>query len=166
MKTIQVDSGLLVADIVWIATALLHREHPDRADFTVQEIVQRARRENLADEFRQSVSVHASQHCVANKPPDRGAYRMLLATGRSTRRLYRPTDAAHPARKGKITPRRDQVPDRYHELLDWYEKEYVPRGQTGSKELDPILALRGLGKEIWEGEDPDAYVRRLREGWQ
>jgi hypothetical protein len=158
--------GVLVADEVWIATALLHREHPERRDFTVREIVDRARREKLADELRPGVLLHASQHCVANKAPNPGRYRMLFATGRSTRRLYRLTDAAHPSRKGKITPRRDQIPDRLHELLDWYEKEYVPRGQTESKQLDPILALRGLGKEIWEGEDPDAYVRRLREGWE
>ena len=31
---------------------------------------------------------------------------------------------------------------------------------------DPILALRGLGKEIWADEDPDEYVRRLRKGWE
>ena len=30
---------------------------------------------------------------------------------------------------------------------------------------DPILGLRGLGKEIWADEDANAYVRRLREGW-
>lgn len=30
---------------------------------------------------------------------------------------------------------------------------------------DPILALRGLGREIWRDEDADAYVRRLREEW-
>lgn len=29
---------------------------------------------------------------------------------------------------------------------------------------DPVLALRGLGKEIWVGEDADACVRRLRDG--
>lgn len=28
---------------------------------------------------------------------------------------------------------------------------------------DPILALRGFGRRLWE--DGDAYVRRLREGW-
>ena len=31
---------------------------------------------------------------------------------------------------------------------------------------DPILGLRGLGKEIRADEDADAYVRRLREGWE
>ena len=31
-----------VADEAWIATALLHREHPDRKDFKTTEIVRRA----------------------------------------------------------------------------------------------------------------------------
>ena len=29
-----------------------------------------------------------------------------------------------------------------------------------------ILALRGLGRELWADEDADSYVRRLREGWE
>lgn len=30
---------------------------------------------------------------------------------------------------------------------------------------DPILALRGVGRELWADEEADAYVSRLREGW-
>lgn len=35
----------------------------------------------------------------------------------------------------------------------------------GSREADPILSLRGLGKAMWASEEADAYVERLREGW-
>jgi hypothetical protein len=35
-----------------------------------------------------------------------------------------------------------------------------------NKENDPILALRGSGKELWADEHADYYVRRLREGWR
>ena len=31
---------------------------------------------------------------------------------------------------------------------------------------DPILSLRGTGKETWADEDADTYVERLRQGWQ
>lgn len=31
--------------------------------------------------------------------------------------------------------------------------------------VDPILALRGVGRELWTDEGVDAYVSRLREGW-
>jgi len=154
------------ADEVWIATALLHRENPNRPDFNIQEIVQRANQENLHGSQRPGVIVHASLHCVANREPKYCNYRMLYATGKHTRRLYRPADLAHPSRRGKVTPRRDQIPESYHELLDWYERIYVPNGPTGPSPVDPILGLRGLGKEIWEGTDPDEYVRQLREGWE
>ena len=43
------------------------------------------------------------------------------------------------------------------------------RGRVDKKcrdESDPILALRGMGREIWANEDADAYVDRLRSGWQ
>jgi hypothetical protein len=33
----------------------------------------------------------------------------------------------------------------------------------GSKRNDPLLALRGSGKELWADEHADDYVRRLRE---
>jgi hypothetical protein len=35
-----------------------------------------------------------------------------------------------------------------------------------TKEEDPLLALRGSGKELWADEHADEYVRRLREGWE
>jgi hypothetical protein len=31
--------------------------------------------------------------------------------------------------------------------------------------LHSIMELEGLGKEIWEGVDPDEYVRNLRHEW-
>jgi hypothetical protein len=153
-----------VADEVWIATALLHREQPERKDFTAQEIVARAEREGVHGRLRPGVYVHALQHCVANRPPKPGRYRMLFATGKTTRRLYRPGDPYDRKREGsKIVPARADLPPRYRELLDWYEQVYAASG--GGKARDPILALRGLGKEMWSGEEPDAYVERLRRGW-
>jgi hypothetical protein len=157
---------LKVADEVWIVTALLHREHPERDDFTVAEIVERARKEGLTPELRPGVYVHAVVHCVANRPPNPGRYRMLLETGPNRRRLYRPGDPADEARRGgKVTPARAAIPARYHRLLDWYEKEYGAR--RGLKPgADPLLALRGSGRDLWASEPADQYVRRLREGWE
>jgi hypothetical protein len=157
---------LKVADEVWIATALLHREHPEREDFTVAEIVERARKEGLTQQLRPGVYVHAIVHCVANRPPNPGRYRMLLETEPNRRRLYRPGDLAHEARRGgKVTPVLTAIPARYQPLLDWYEKEYAVR--RGLKpEADPLLALRGSGRDLWANEPADQYVRRLREGWE
>jgi hypothetical protein len=34
------------------------------------------------------------------------------------------------------------------------------------KRLEGILKMRGMGKDLWKNEDPDDYVRKLREGWE
>ena len=62
-----------VADEVWLATALLHRENPSRSDFTLNEIVEQGcGREGIIDELRPGVYVHAALHCVANRPSEPG----------------------------------------------------------------------------------------------
>jgi hypothetical protein len=163
MKSITAPKHVLVADEAWIATALLHRERPDRADFTVGEIVERARAENMTGSLRPGVSVHAYLHCVANRRPNPGMYRMLYATSKTTRRLFREGDDVHPKRKGKITPDPDTLPPQYRYLLDWYHKEYVTGGQDNW--LRGVRELAGAGREIFRGVDPDEYVHQLREGW-
>jgi hypothetical protein len=91
---------------------------------------------------------------------------MLFATGRLTRRLFHPGDPYDPSREGsKTIPEREEIPSQYHELLDWYERRLASRPSERVEE-DPILRLRGLGKEIWANQHPDEYVRRLREGWE
>lgn len=166
MPSLANRAALSVADEVWIATALLHREFLDREDFSVQEIVARVEREGLHTPLRPGVYVHASQHCVANRPPSPGRYRMLYATEKARRRLFRPNDESHPDRDGaKVVPSRAAIPERYRGLLDWYEREYAP-SHARRHPLDAILEMSGLGKEIWQGVDPDEYVRQLREGWE
>ena len=54
----QTLTKLKVADEVWIAAALLHREHPAASDFSIEEIVDRARRESLHEPLRPGVYVH------------------------------------------------------------------------------------------------------------
>ena len=161
----SVERAISIGDGVWIATALLHREHPDRQDFTITEIRERLARETLAGPIRPGTETHMRLHCVANRPRDPSRLRMLFATGTRTRRLFREGDPYDPSREGgRIVPSADTIPECYRHLLDWYSSEYSPRGDV-SKPVDPILALRGLGKEVWAGEDPDAYVRRLRQDW-
>ncbi len=159
-------TAVKVADEVWIATALLHREQPERQDFTTQEIRDRARREAIHGELRPGVYVHVVQHCVANRHPNPGRYRMLFATSKKKRRLFRRGDTYHPQRSASKThPSRDEIPSEYRFLLDWYQQEYQ-RESVARDATDPILGLRGMGREIWQGVDPDAYVRQLRENWE
>jgi hypothetical protein len=155
-----------VADEVWTAAALLHREHPERVDFAVEEIVERAQQEGIERPLRPGVYVHVVQHCVANRPPNPGRYRMLFQTGEGRRRLFRKGDTHHPAREGaKITPAPEDIPAAYRDLLAWY-REWSAAAAQASQEGDPLLALLGSGKELWSDEHADDYVRRLREGWE
>jgi hypothetical protein len=154
-----------VADEVFIATALLHRENPGRADFTIREIVQRVLAENLYGELRPGISVHVSMHCVANKAPNPGRYQMLYATGLRTRRLLRATDDVHPLRTGKIWPVPDDVPPRYRELIDWAKEQYGESAAKSRRWLGSVLDLSGAGADHWSKQDPDEYVRELRESW-
>jgi bifunctional DNA-binding transcriptional regulator/antitoxin component of YhaV-PrlF toxin-antitoxin module len=112
-----------VADEVWTSVALLHKENPERADFSIEEIKARARRENWP--IRPGFNVHASYHCLANKPPNPANHRMLYEDSRGRKRLYRPGDPCHSERKvGKIHPdKRDLLPA-YHSLVDWYDAVY------------------------------------------
>jgi hypothetical protein len=157
---------LKVADEVWIATALLHETSPTQPDFSVEDIVARAQKENLAGALRPSVYVHVLQHCVANRPPNPGRYRMLYETAPGRRRLYRLSDSYDPRREGsKTLPIENEIPKEYRYLLGWYH-EWSGGGRPASLDADALLTAARLGREIWKDVDPDDYVRQLREGWE
>lgn len=159
-------SRLKVADEVWIVTALLHREQPQQPDFTVEEIVERAEKEGLAGPLRPGVYVHIVQHCVANRPPNPGRYRMLFETGPGRRRLFRKGDPYHPAREGaKSTPNPEDMPHGYAGLAGWYH-EWSSVAARSRLETDPLLALAGSGRRLWANEHADEYMSRLRKGWE
>ncbi|MGA3161609.1 MAG: hypothetical protein ABSC77_10355 [Terracidiphilus sp.] len=147
MASQSVSIDVTCAVEVFLATALLHQEQPERPDFTIQEIVNRAAKENITGEMRLGVNVHASQHCVANKAPNPARHRMLFATGRSTRRLLMPGDDVHPERTGKIFPEVGEVPEAYLPLLEWAKERYRNARTTEDLHIS----------------DPDEWVRQLRE---
>lgn len=121
-----------VADAIWVATALLHREHKQNpyADFAVREIVERAIQ---IDGYRPGLQTHATQHCVATKPPNPGRYRLLTETGRGRRRLFRDGDPSHPDRReGKVHPDPADLPQEYSELVEWYEHDFRHNGHRGT----------------------------------
>jgi|SRR5450631_660339 len=166
MKTVSLAIRQKVADEVWIATALLHREDPKREDFSIDEIMERAGKEAASRPLRPGVYVHIVQHCVANRAPNPGRYRMLYETAPGRRRLFRIGDNYDPAREGaKIVPDGENVPPEYAKLLDWYQDWARHMAQDKIKS-DPLLALCGSGKDLWADEHADEYIRRLREGWE
>jgi hypothetical protein len=188
MASVLLSTEVGLAAEVFVATALLHQEQPERTEFTIKEIVNRAAQEGIAGEFRSGLNVHVSQHCVANRPPNPAKHRMLFATGKHTRRLLLPGDEVHPERTGRIFPDAGEIPESYLPLLEWAKKRYQ-EGRTGARAhssidgpqqpsapkqssetperwLEGLLEMEGLGQEYWKGIDPDEFVRKLREGWE
>jgi hypothetical protein len=149
-----------VANNVWIILALLHRENPERPDFTGSEILERAAAENLLGSKR-TFQTHLSSHCVANREPDKVKHRLIFSTGRGRYRLFRTGDLSDPKRTGKIAPAREELPRHYQDLLDWYEGQYAPKPKDGW--LQGMFDMEGAGKGIWADVDIDEYVRQLRE---
>jgi hypothetical protein len=157
--------AIRVADETWLGLALLQYEHPETDSFSAREILDRVKAEGAHPELRPGVQVHIYLHNVANAEPNSAKYRMFYKLADDSYRLYRQTDPAHPARKGKIVPARSELPQKYHYLLDWYEREYSRKQTPIREEDDPILQMRGLGKEIWADTNADDYVRSLRSNW-
>jgi hypothetical protein len=156
---------LLVADEAWLGLALLHREQPEKGSFTAREILDQIKAERASPELRPGLQPHVYLHNVANLEPNSARYRMFYKLPDDTYRMFRPADQSHPSRKGKTMPAREELPEKYHYLLDWYEHEYCAKETTMKEEDDPILSMYGVGKEIWADTDADEYVRSLRANW-
>jgi hypothetical protein len=135
---------LRVADQAWIAAALLHRENPERVDFGLQEIVRRAEQE--FGHLQPGVRQHMVSHGVAQNEPTPARLRVFTKTERSRRRLFRPGDTFNPKRTGRTYPEPNSLPEKYRPLVDWYLREYVPDGHSGSP---PSAA---------GGSDPSVYL--------
>jgi len=68
----------------------------------------------------------------------------------------------------RLDRRNDLASDHRRQLASAFRERLSERAGTGRvvREKgagDPILRLRGLGKEVWAGVDPDRYVEQLRE---
>lgn len=157
---------LTIWNQIWIACALLHRAHPERPSFTQSEIIAKLRDLKLEPEVsKQALWAHLGGHCLAIKKADPARLRILHKEADGTLRLFRPGDPEHPERRsGRIAPVEDKLPPKYRELLNWYRGEYCA-GLAGS-EADSILALRGVGKQVWrELGGGDEFIRRIRGDW-
>src|SRR5437868_11747920 len=78
LHPVEVITMIKVADEAWVALALMHREHEERASFRVKEVVERCRQEKISPILRPGVQVHLYKHAVANIAPSTGRYRMFF----------------------------------------------------------------------------------------
>lgn len=163
-------SKLTAGDVVWIATALLQKESPKKAGFTVKEIEARVAQEKVWSDNPKTIYDHAQSHAVANKPlhlNSRGM-RLLYAIG-TLRRLYLPGDDIDAARRNGREITEQRLPERYRSLWQWYSTWSKAKAESEAPSQpseDPLLALVATGRKIWADEHADEYVRRLREDWE
>lgn len=137
--------NIKVADQAWIALAFLEMEHPDREDFRSEEVLERAKAEFGA--LQPGVRQHLGSHAVASLAPTPGRYRMFTRTGHGRIRLYRKGDKVHPERTQKFVPKREDIPQQYWHLLDWYHGRRgsaKPIAPGASSDPRAFLALIGL----------------------
>lgn len=145
-------ANIKVADETWIGCALLHYENPTKESFSAQEIVSRVKKENIFGSLRPGIYHHAQSHCVANRRPQGGRYRMLYELSGNRRRLFRDGDDFHPDRAGpdragtKTKPDLSSIPEEYQYLLDWYDNEYNSSGEFSPKAVN-AESERGPKKE-------------------
>ena len=154
----QITRARKIADLAWLGLALLQYEFPERLGFTPSEILARIKREGIVEPLPPGVAIHISSHGVASLSPNPGRYRLFTRVPPNRYRLFKPGDQVHPARTGKTCPERGDMPG-YEWLIDWYQQWTA---SVPDEESDPILQLRGLGKEIWSGIDGVEYQRSLR----
>ncbi len=168
ISSTYVKTGVKVADELFIVVALLTRERPDRSSFSIPEILERARVEGLGRHRSDQASLkqHAYEHAAANVPPGRGKYRLVYREKDNTIRLLQAGDRVHPGRDGKEWPDVKDVPENYVPLVRWAQERFANRKVEGKPWLHELLALRGLGKEIWKGVNADEYVSELRGSWR
>jgi hypothetical protein len=167
---VEAHGAMRIADRIWLAAALLHIGHSSRASFSKREILEKLEAEGLAAGVeRGTLNAHLDQHLVANRSPSSGKYRMLFETSDGNLRLFQPGDYTHPARlqlrkPSKIVPRIQEIPQRYHDLLDWYTNwsRKSSRLQAPNYDDDPLIRLIGSGRHIWADEHADEYVENLR----
>lgn len=160
----------MIADRIWIATALLHQEFPSKVTFSRDEIRRKMAQEGLDEGVKPgSINAHLSDHLLANVPASSGKYRMLFEDSPGNLRLFKPGDLTHPSRvqrrkPSKSVPQVEKIPMKYRGLLEWYEtwSQRLSRS-SNSWEDDPLIRLVGSGKHIWADEHADEYVNRLRE---
>jgi len=129
------NTSISAANLVWIATALLHAENKEKVVFQVKQIFQKAKDLGLSTVVDETLMMHISLHCVANAKAQPNTHRKLYRIAPGWYRLYKPNDQYDPSReKGRIAPLAEEIPEKYRWLVDWYNNEYCKKQSSDLQE--------------------------------
>jgi hypothetical protein len=153
---------MTIADSIWVATALLQKNQPEVTGFDDETILRKTLELDPTLNPR-SVSTHLSVHCIASKEANPASLRILTKNPDGTLRLYHEGDPYHPTRRnGRTAPRPNALPEKYRGLAD--RRGTFSNESAALVEQDPVLAMRGVGKEMWKAlGGGEAFIRALRE---
>ena len=153
---------MTIADTIWLATALLEKQNPRAHGIGYDTILKKV--SELDPSLRPgSVHAHLSAHCIASKRASPATLRILTENSDGTLRLFRFGDPYHVSRRvGRTQPKPHAIPMKYHYLLRPEDEHAQP--VYFSPEEDPILALAGVGKEMWKRlGGGEAFIRAIRD---
>ena len=160
--TATIGVRLSIADTIWLATALLHEAQPLASGFGHETILRKVAELNPSLNPR-SVSTHLSTHCVASKKANPATLRILTENPDGSLRLFRWGDSFHPTRRtGRTGPKPSVLPPQYKHLLQSHAAGSSNSPERSTPE-DPILAITGVGKEMWKKlGGGEAFIRGFR----
>lgn len=130
-----------VPTIIWIATATLHKLHPNRTSFTTKEIRDVIIDQGLRPEIAiTTINVYLTSYAVSTSPVLVDNVRYLLKLTRGVYRLWADGDNYHESRKdGRKYPTSERLGE-FASLLDWYFNTYVPnRGKYEQPDQPPSI---------------------------
>ena len=153
------------ATAAFIVLAKMHRDNPEANDFGYAELLDTAEVLDLGP-TRETIYQHLSQHNVANTKASPDRYRMFYRPSRGRVRLLEPGDPIDATRDGAKFPDESAVDPRYVELVKWAKQRYSESERKPSTIYESLLSLYGSGKELWAVVHADAYIERIREGWE
>ena len=170
--TIGLKKSITTPTVVWLATAILHRDNPQSDAFSAKEIFNKVKQLDLLSVSDSTINMHITSHCVASgkESPDR--HRKLTRVRPGWYRLFREGDSFHETRStGQTVPLAEMLPLRFKDVIDWYHREY--NVTTVSKSLtEPITSEieRQMVGELYLieiGEDntiklPDSFVKDFK----
>ncbi len=128
--------SISTAVAVWIATAMLHKEHGIHETFSNQTIIGKVRQQKLCGVSHKTISDHVAGHCVANAPTTTpSTHRKLYRVAPGMYRLYRRGEPFHRTREYcKDAPAVHLLPEEYKNLRGWYDDEYCNASDPASPE--------------------------------
>ena len=142
MRHLSRNPSLTMPEAVWIATAILHKDHGADELFTVGQIADTVADRSVYSKppSKTSLQTAITGTCVANTNAASANHRLLYRAKPGKYRLYHKGDDYHKSRKGGLTcPKPDSLPPKYRELVKWYKKIYNKREMGDGQVLKKLI---------------------------